>query len=162
MKIHYTIILSTCFFISALAQETTKLVKTTPSIPQFESCEQDDQTGKPCLENTFKTLFKEFYKETEIAKDYEYSREVTGNYIVDRRGKIIQKKYNTVESPIFVAIQRAIDKFSRLTPSTKENDLAVEYPFQVIYTLKRSNPYAKKALSIELEFVYPEGDNENS
>lgn len=159
MKILYNILLFASALQISLAQENDQPQF---SFPQFDECEKDDQADRSCFENNFEKKFKTFYRETEIATDYNYTREVVGSYEIDRRGEIIQKGYNTPESPIFVSIERAIDKFQRLQPVVNEKNRPVEFYFQVKFNLQRSQPYKDDALDIVVEFIYPELDKENS
>ncbi len=159
MKIIYVLALALCFSFNSQAQESNKVAET---YPQFEICQKDDQKGQACFENTFISKFKEFYKETEIASDYNYNREVTGYFLVDRRGKIIQKEFNTGESAMFVAIKRAVAKLPKLKPVLNEKDRPKDFYFEVTFKLKRTAPYSLNALSIDIDFAYPEAPDENS
>ena len=159
MKIIYTFVLIFSLILTVRAQDNKQTIKT---YPQFESCEVDDQKGKACFENTFTSKFKEHYRDTEIAEDYSYEREVTGYFSVDRRGKIIQKEFNTGESAMFVAIKRAIEKFPKLNPILNEKDRPEDFYFEITFKLKRTEPHSQNSLSIDLEFTYPETPDENS
>lgn len=159
MKIIYTIALFISLILLAEAQKNQQSEKT---YPQFESCEVDDQEGKACFENTFVSNFKEHYKKTEIAKDYNYDREIKGYFSVNRRGTISKKEFNTGESAIFVAVQRAVEKLPRLKPTLNKNDEPKDFYFEITFKLQRTEPYLENALSIELEFAYPETHQENS
>ena len=159
MKIIYTFALVFSFILTVEAQENKQTTKT---YPQFESCEVDDQKGKACFENTFITKFKEHYKEKEIAEDYNYEREVIGYFSVDRRGKIIQKEFNTGESAMFVAIKRAIEELPKLNPILNEKDRPVDFYFEITFKLQRTSPHSENALSVGLEFTYPEATEKDS
>lgn len=158
MKLLYILLFVSAFQISFAQEENNQEVV----FPQFEDCNQDDETEQSCFENTFTSKFKDFYKQTEIAKDYNYVRVVIGNYVVNRRGIIEQEGYNSTESPIFVAIKRAVDEMAKMSPSTNEKDRPVDFNFQVKFSLKRANAYKDDALSVEVEFIYPEAEKENS
>lgn len=159
MKLQYTLVFLFSIFQFAIAQEESekKIV-----FPQFETCEQDDQTGRSCFENEFKKNFKSFYKETEIASDYQYDREVVGSLIVDRRGRLLSIGFDSTESPIFMAIDRAIKKFPKLKASIGDNERPQDFNFQVKFILKRTKRLNSNALSIDIEFEYPETDDKNS
>ncbi|GGE24272.1 hypothetical protein [Psychroflexus planctonicus] len=159
MKIQYILILLIGFFQVSIAQEDAE---SKPKFPQFEECETDDQAGKSCFENNFRKMFKEAYKETEIASDYTYQRETKGTYLVDRRGVIKQLSYDTPESPIFLAISRAVEKLPKLKAVLNDKDRPVEFNFEVNYKLKRNSPNSKNDLEIDLEFSYPDPEKENS
>ena len=158
MKLHYTsIVLFFVFQLSCAQEDTAKKV----NFPQFEECEADDQFGQFCFENNFIAKFKTFYKETEIAKDYQYNRVITANVQVDRRGKMVSNEFSSAESPIFVSVERAINKFEKLIPAYNDENRPENFNFQVKFTLIRSEPNSENALNVEVEFDYLNTSKDN-
>lgn len=157
MKIKFALLLFVSIISFSFAQEE----KSETQFPQFNECELDDQNGQPCFENTFRQMFVANYQQTEIASDYNYNRELKGSFIVNRRGDIKQLGYNSPESAMFLAVERAVEKLPRLKPAVGDQERPVDFQFQVIFKLSRSEPYAKEALKVEVEFTYEDEKKES-
>lgn len=158
MKVFYLLLFLSFFKISLAQEENNQEVV----FPQFDDCNIDDETKQSCFENTFASKFKSYYKKTEIATDYHYEHDIIGDFVVNRSGKIKQTGFNSTESPIFVAIDRAVAKMAKLKPSKNEKERPIDFNFQVKFSLKRTDAYKDDALWVEIEFIYPDTDKENS